>query len=157
MAISTKAVPVEAHWSVRLIKRAYLALRRAYQIIMDECKNIQKELALQMAIKAVNNTTGPDGLVPTLLVYGAYLRISNLNPPALSIMERAAAIQKAMAEIVKLRAKQAVNNALYHRNGPNTTPVHNLPLNSEVLVWRKSGKWTGSYRLLAIENEICCV
>jgi len=58
-----------------------------------------------MAVKAVNNTTSPDGLVPTLLVNGAYLRISNLNPPALSITERAAAIRKAIAEIVKLRAK----------------------------------------------------
>ena len=45
-----------------------------------------------MAIKAINNTAGPDGLVPTLLVYGAYLRISNLDPPAPSIIERAAAI-----------------------------------------------------------------
>jgi hypothetical protein len=39
-----------------------------------------------------------------------------------------------MAEIVKLRAKQTVNNALYYRNRPNTTLVHNLPLNSKVLV-----------------------
>jgi hypothetical protein len=40
-----------------------------------------------MAVKAGNNTAGPNGLVPTLLVYRAYLRISNLGPPALSIME----------------------------------------------------------------------
>jgi hypothetical protein len=58
-----------------------------------------------MAVKAVNNTTSPDRLVPTLLVYGAYLRISNLDPPTPSITERVATIQKAMAEIVKLRAK----------------------------------------------------
>ena len=55
-----------------------------------------------MAIKAVNDTTGPDGLVSTLLVYRAYLKISNLNPPALSITEQAAAIWKAITEIVKL-------------------------------------------------------
>ena len=55
-----------------------------------------------MAVKAVNDTASPDRLVPTLLVYGAYLRISNLDPPALSIMEWVAVIQKAMAEIVKL-------------------------------------------------------
>jgi hypothetical protein len=55
-----------------------------------------------MAVKAVNDTAGPNRLVPTLLVYGAYLRISNLEPPAPSIMERAAAIRKAMAKIVKL-------------------------------------------------------
>ena len=58
-----------------------------------------------MAVKAINNTAGPNGLVPILLVYGAYLRISNLDPPTPSIIERAAIIQKAMAEIVKLRAK----------------------------------------------------
>jgi hypothetical protein len=106
-----------------------------------------------MAVKAVNDTASPDGLVPTLLVYGAYLRMSNLGPPTPSITERAAVIRKAIAEIVKLRAKQIINNALHYRNGPNTTPVHNLPLNSEVLVWRKSGNWTGPYRLLAVEDE----
>ena len=33
-----------------------------------------------MAVKAINNTAGLDGLVFTLLVYGAYLRISKLDP-----------------------------------------------------------------------------
>ena len=87
-----------------------------------------------MAVKAVNNTASPNGLVLTLLVYGAYLRISNLDPSAPSIIERAAVIRKAMAEIVKLWAKQAVSNALYYRNGPNITLVYNLPLNSKVLI-----------------------
>jgi len=58
-----------------------------------------------MAVKAVNDTAGPNGLVPTLLVYRAYPRISNLGPPAPSITERVAIIWKVMAEIVKLRAK----------------------------------------------------
>ena len=55
-----------------------------------------------MAVKAVNNTASPNRLVPTLLVYGAYLRISKLDPPTPSVIERAAAIQKAIAKIVKL-------------------------------------------------------
>jgi len=58
-----------------------------------------------MAVKAVNDTTSPNRLIPTLLVYRAYFRISNLDPPALSIINRVAIIQKAMAEIVKLQAK----------------------------------------------------
>jgi hypothetical protein len=58
-----------------------------------------------MAVKAINNTTSPNGLVPTLLVYVAYLRISNLGPPTLSITEQVAIIQKAIAKIVKLWAK----------------------------------------------------
>jgi len=40
-----------------------------------------------MAVKAVNNTAGPNGLVPTFLVYGAYLRMSKLDPPALSVTD----------------------------------------------------------------------
>ena len=58
-----------------------------------------------MAVKAVNDTAGPNGLVPTLLVYRAYLRISKLDPLAPSITDRVAVIQKVIAEIVKLRAK----------------------------------------------------
>ena len=58
-----------------------------------------------MAVKAINNTAGFNRLVPTLLVYGAYLRMSKLDPPALSVTDRAAVIQKAIAEIVKLRTK----------------------------------------------------
>ena len=58
-----------------------------------------------MAVKAVNDTTSLDGLVPTLLVYRAYPRISNLDPSTPSITEQVAAIRKAMAEIVKLWVK----------------------------------------------------
>jgi hypothetical protein len=39
-----------------------------------------------MAVKAVNDTAGPDGLVPTLLVFGAFLRMTELDAPALSIV-----------------------------------------------------------------------
>ena len=58
-----------------------------------------------MAVKAVNDTASPDGLVPTLLVYGAYLRMSNLDPPTPSIIKQVTVIRKAITEIVKLRAK----------------------------------------------------
>ena len=40
-----------------------------------------------MAVKAINNTASPNKLVPTLLVYGAYLRINKLDPLALSILD----------------------------------------------------------------------
>jgi hypothetical protein len=110
-----------------------------------------------MAVKAVNDTAGPDGLVPTLLVYGAYPRMSNLDPPALSIIDRAAVIWKIILEIAKLRAKQAVNSALNYCNGLDITLVYDLLLNSEVLMWRESGNWAGPYCLLSVEGETCCL
>ena len=41
---------------------------------MEELQDlgIIKELALQMAVKAINDIASPDGLVPILLVFGAY-------------------------------------------------------------------------------------
>ena len=103
--ILIKAVLIEAHQSIRLVKRAYLALQRAYQIIINKYKDIYKELVLQIAVKAINDTASLNRLIPTLLVYRAYLRISNLDPSALSIIDRAVIIQKTMAEIIKLQAK----------------------------------------------------
>ena len=49
-----------------------MPLRRIYEIISSELKGASKELTLQRAVKAINNSTSPDGLIPTLLVFGAY-------------------------------------------------------------------------------------
>ena len=70
---------------------------------MDELySTLTKDLVLQMAVKAVNDTTSPNGLVLTLLVFGTYLRMTKLDPPTPSITVCAIAIRKAMAEITKL-------------------------------------------------------
>jgi len=72
MAIKVKEVPVKAHNSVGKVERYYAPLRRVYKIISLELEDASEELTLQMAVKAVNDSAGPDGLVPTLLVFGAY-------------------------------------------------------------------------------------
>jgi len=59
-----------------------------------------------MAVKAANNTASLDGLVPTLLVFSTYPYISKLDPLAPSIIQQAAAIKKAIEEIVRIRAKK---------------------------------------------------
>ena len=164
MAITTKAAPVEAHWSIGIVERYHAVLRRAYRIIMKELKKIgiNKEEGLQMAIKAINDTAGPDGLVPTLLVFGVYPRMHDLDPPSPSIVQRSEAIRKAMEEIRKIRAERQTADALNTRNGPIVDPVHDLPLNADVLVWRegnggRTGKWTGPHKLLGIENQTCII
>ena len=49
-----------------------MPLYRIYEIISLELKGASKELTLQMAVKAVNNSASPDRLIPILLVFGAY-------------------------------------------------------------------------------------
>ncbi|KAI1004852.1 hypothetical protein K3495_g3366 [Podosphaera aphanis] len=142
LAMRTKSVPVEAHWSIGIVERYHHMLRRAYKIVVEELKGsgINKEMALQMAVKAMNDSAGPDGLVPTLLVFGTYPRMSEIDPPAPSISQRAKAIQKAMEEIGKLRAQKQIADALNQRNGPNSG---------------RGGNWKGPYKFLGIDGETC--
>jgi hypothetical protein len=72
IGITTKIVPVEAHWSIRKVERYYAVLHCVYQIISKELPDLDKEMALQMAIKAINNIVGPNRLVPTLLVFSTF-------------------------------------------------------------------------------------
>jgi hypothetical protein len=49
-----------------------MLLRRVYKIISLELEDASKELTLQTAIKAINNSTSLDRLIPTLLVFSTY-------------------------------------------------------------------------------------
>jgi hypothetical protein len=130
MAIATKEVPVEAYNSVRLVEQYHAPLRRAYEIIQDELKdkNTNKEMILQMAVKAVNNTAGPNGIVPILLVFGAYPQLTDMDPLSLSITKRAEAVRIAMKEVRRLHAERQVKDMLAIRNSPDTKLTLGLPL-----------------------------
>jgi hypothetical protein len=134
MAIDVKEVPVEAHNSVGLVERYHAPLRRAYEIIQDKLKDerIDKEMVLQIAVKAVNNLAGPNRLVPTLLVFGAYLQLTEMDPPSPSVIKRAEAIQAATKEVQRLHAEQKVQDALAMQNSPDTKITLDLPLQSDV-------------------------
>jgi hypothetical protein len=130
MLIKVKKVPVKAYNSIGLIKRYHALLRQAYKILKKELKDkhINKKIILQMAVKAINNSAKPDRIVPTLLVFSLYLRITEIDLPSPTIAKRAKAIRAATKEVRRLHAKQQVNNALAIRNSPNTITTIDLPL-----------------------------
>ena len=49
-----------------------MPLHYIYKIISLKLKSTSKELTLQIAVKAVNDFTGLDRLIPILLVFSAY-------------------------------------------------------------------------------------
>jgi len=154
MGITCKQVPVEAHWSIGKVERYHAPLRRAYEILRAELgSGISNDAVLQMAVKAVNDTVGPDGLVPTLLVFGAYPRINMESPPTPSMVHRAEAIQKAMKALRKAAAERSVADALNTRNGPSTEEALALPLQSEVMVWREKKGWQGPYKVINTKDH----
>ena len=70
--IKVKEVPIKVHNSIKKVEWYYILLHYIYKIISSKLKGTSKELTLQIAVKAVNNFTSPDRLVPTLLVFSAY-------------------------------------------------------------------------------------
>ena len=85
-------------------------------------------MILQIAVKAVNDIVGSNGIIPILLVFSAYPRITKMAPLSLSITIRAKVMRVAIREVRKLQAQKQVRNALAMRNGPNTLATLNLPL-----------------------------
>ena len=59
-----------------------------------------------MALKAINNSIGPNSLIPTLLVFEAYLYIVEFNIPNFIVVKWALALKKAIEEVKKFRAKR---------------------------------------------------
>ena len=52
-----------------------------------------------MAFKAVNDTAGPDGLIPTLVVFGAYPRMVKYDVPSIGIVRRVETIKIVIDEV----------------------------------------------------------
>ncbi|KAF2741607.1 putative integrase, partial [Sporormia fimetaria CBS 119925] len=157
MGIQVQEVPVEAHNSIGKVERYHGPLRRAFNVIAADLPGTREDLILQMAVKAVNDTSGPNGLVPTLLVFGTYPRLTDESPPAPGITARATAIRKAMVEVRAEKAKHQVSDALGMRNGPSISDTLELPLQSEVKVWREKKGWRGPFVLLARDSNTCTV
>ena len=51
-----------------------------------------------------------------------------------------------------------IQEVLNYQNSPLMTVIYNLPINSEVLIWRegnigKTGSWKGLFKLLEVLSE----
>ena len=137
--IKIKKVLVEAHNSVGLVKRYYISLQYAYEIIQNKLKGkyINKEIILQMAVKAINNLIKFNKIIPTLLVFSTYLQLTKIDPLSLSVIKRIEAICIAIKEVRRLYTKRQVKNILTIHNSLDTKITLDLPLQSNIRVWRK--------------------
>ena len=89
---------------------------------------IDKEMILQIAVKAVNDLAGPDGIIPILLVFSVYPRLIEIDPLSLFVIKKTKAIYTVTKEVCCLYAKKQVKDVLAIHNGPNTKITLDLPL-----------------------------
>lgn len=138
-------------------ERYHAYLRNVYREIRAEHPTLDKESALAMAVAAVNQTAGPGGLTPTLLVFGVIPRmpIAPLKLP--SHQARSAALLTARKEMVAQVARTRVRTAL-------SAPVpavadRDVRPGTEVLVYREPpvNAWQGPYTVIVQTDKTVSV
>jgi hypothetical protein len=137
MKITIKTTFVETHHSIEMMKRYHDSLRRMYAIITTEISNIDFEIALQMTFKIINDSIEFDDLIFTLLIFDVYSRMIEMNASSSAITQRAIAMKKIMKEMRKFNAIRQMNDVLNTRNELSIILIHELSLNSSVLIFRE--------------------
>lgn len=105
---------VQHHNGIGVCKRYHGPLRTIFKKIRKECPDLLREIVLQSAVKAMNYTMGPEGLVPSLLVYGVVPQYepAGLNAELPNNRQRHEAIKVAREEFLRisnnLRIKRAI-------------------------------------------------
>jgi hypothetical protein len=103
-------------------------LRQTYKIIYNKLCDTKTstKISLQIVMKTINDSIGPDGIIPILLVFGAYPRITNNSVLSPITTKRTKAIRKASNEVRRYYTKQYIEDALRIRNSPNITMIFKL-------------------------------
>lgn len=143
------AVGVERASSMGLGEQIHHPLRRSFLKLKSENPNVSDELLLDVAVKAHNDSSGLNGLVPTLLVFGAFPRLPvRTGAEELpSNTARARMRQTAMAEFNK--AIDEMRLAATEKCQAPSAPDALFP-GDPVLVWyKKTKKWEGPFPLIS--------
>ncbi len=82
----------------------------------------------------MNDTVGPDGLIPILLVYSAYPCMSREDKLTLLNIEQVRAIECIMDDVYRSNVKSAITKAMRTIHGLDVVAVLGLLLNIKVLV-----------------------
>ena len=79
MKIIVITILVETYHSIRLVECYQDLFHQIYNIIIAKLLKIKPEFVLQIFFKAFNDSIGLNGLVPTLLVFGADFCMTIIN------------------------------------------------------------------------------
>lgn len=146
---------VESHNSIGAGERYHDPLRQIFDKIVTDHPTLDPEIALRLAVKAVNDTMGPEGIVPSLLVYGSLPTFPAVGMNIPEQKTRMKALAAAKQEMASITAKLRIQQALRSRLPPATQ--YALKPGDMVRVYRdqgtgasKKGDWTGPWEIVKI-------
>ena len=153
--ISRRHTGTESHNSHGPGESYHAMLRRVFNRISMQFPTLPTQLRLPTAVKAVNDTAGPNGLVPSLLQFGSMPSIPQTGPederPLPNISECKEALCLARKEYGDLIARHRVQNSL-NRKMPSAAHKVYTP-GQQVYVYRERKKhWEGPFTVIKVQT-----
>jgi len=152
VGIEVKESGIEHHNALGSGERYHDPLRRVFKKIRHETPELDRTIALRIAVKALNDTMGPEGLVPSLLVFGCLPRLTPVNSHNPAQKQRMRALHEARKEMASVTAELRIRKALMTRAHPNTDIIINQ--GDKVRVFRETDrKYIGPFPVIRVDGK----
>jgi hypothetical protein len=115
----------ESHNSLGAGEQIHSRIRSVYSKITSEYPSLSRELRLSITVKALNDTAGPVGLVPSLLVFGTLPRTPDAPKEFPAQRARLQAMKTARAEYERLISIERIQRGLRKQITPAADRVYN--------------------------------
>ena len=144
---------VQSHNALGVGERYHAFLRDIYSKVRLQHPGIEKSHCLSLSLKAMNDTAGYHGLVPTLLVFGAMPRIPIIPMDLPAQMNRMKAMESARKEMASVMGKERISKAV-RMNVPSAADT-DIVIGSRVLLYREKpeDQWTGPYLVIDVQDK----
>ena len=131
-------------------------MKRIYRKIKVNNQDMRKDVLLKLAVKAMNDTIGLNGLVPSLLVFGIIPRFPIIASELPQQAARMKALAEARAEYEAIVAELRITAAMKHAVPAAASRVY--AEGDAVLVFRERDKeWCGPLTVVKTEDKIVTV
>ena len=143
---------VEAHNSLGIGEQLHAPLGRIYRKIKNDFPQIPPHILLKLAVKAMNDTNGENGLVLSLLDFGIIPGFPIISSHLPTHRERMKALSEAQMEMNSIISERRVSKIL-HRNIPQATDqVYRV--GEDVLVYREGpDQWMGPFIVSKVQDK----
>jgi hypothetical protein len=143
---------IESHSSLVSGGQIHSKLRNIFNKVSSENPRLSRQLRLSIAVKALNDTAGPDGLVPSLLVLGTLPRPPNSTKEFPAQSERFQAMDTARKEYERLIAAERVARGMQKQVTPAAD--RRYATGDRVYVyWERLRHWTGTHTVAFADGK----
>ena len=121
--IKVKQSGLQSHNSLGVGERYQKPLRDTYRKLKLDHPNMQQRLLLALSVKAMDDMLGPEGFVPSSLVFGEFPILHSFLGPVIlqpSLAERALEAQTARKYMAKQLAEVKIKRTLNHQGAPSS-------------------------------------